>query len=113
MTKAFREADIFVSPPLLREYRDVPLMLESRRRIDRSQLKALISGIASFTSGAKLVHPTKTLSMCRDPEDDMLLECCLQAKADFLITGDKDLLAIDDPPSGLKILSPDSFIKQK
>jgi putative PIN family toxin of toxin-antitoxin system len=87
-------------------------MLESKRRIDHSQLKALISGIASFTSRAKLVCPAKSLSVCRDPEDDMLLECCLEAKADFLITGDKDLLAIDKPPSGLKILSPNKFIKK-
>jgi putative PIN family toxin of toxin-antitoxin system len=110
--KAFHEADIFVSQPLLTEYRDVPLMLESKRRIDHSQLKALISGIASFTARAKLVQPTKKLSLCRDPQDDMLLECCLEAKADFLITGDKDLLAMDKPPSGLTILSPSTFIKE-
>jgi putative PIN family toxin of toxin-antitoxin system len=86
-------------------------VLESKGKIDHSQLKALIAGIASFTSRAKLVHPTKRLSICRDPEDNMLLECCLEAKANFLITGDKDLLSIE-APSGLKILSPDNFIKE-
>jgi predicted nucleic acid-binding protein len=86
-------------------------MLESKGAIDRAQLKALISGIASFISRARLVHPTKSLKICRDPEDDMLLECCLAAKANFLITGDKDLLAIEDPPSGLTILSPGNSLR--
>ncbi len=43
----------------------------------------------------------------------MLLECCLAAKADFLITGDKDLLEISDLPFRLKILSPREFVEQE
>jgi predicted nucleic acid-binding protein len=41
----------------------------------------------------------------------MLLECCLAAKADFLITGDKDLLDMQAVPFGLKILSPRKFME--
>jgi len=35
-----------------------------------------------------------TVKICRDPKDDMFLECALRAKADLLITGDKDLLVL-------------------
>ena len=38
--------------------------------------------------------PRITLDICRDPADDMGLECCLAARADMLLTGDKDLLTI-------------------
>ena len=42
----------------------------------------------------------------------MLLECCLASKADFLITGDKDLLDIRNLPFNLKIVTPQRFIKE-
>ncbi|MEW6215631.1 MAG: putative toxin-antitoxin system toxin component, PIN family [Nitrospirota bacterium] len=50
--------------------------------------------------------------ICKDAEDNMLLECCLEAKANFLITGDKDLLDIKDLPFTLKIMTPRKFIEE-
>lgn len=32
--------------------------------------------------------------MCRDPEDDYLLAYALVGKADYLVTGDRDLLVL-------------------
>lgn len=112
MKKAFSEADIYVSENLLKEYRDVPLELMTEGKIDHVQLKALISGIASFVTGARVVQPDKKLTICRDPEDNMILECCLKAGADFLVTGDKDLIDIEDLPFQLKILSPRKYLEK-
>lgn len=84
----------------MNEYRQVPIELEAEDKINHEQLKILIAGIASFVLEAKIAYPKKTISVCRDVEDDMVLECCLAAKADFLVTGDKDLLEID--PSALR-----------
>ena len=108
--KAFTEADIYISPTLLKEYREVPLILRSEEKINHLQFKALISGIAAFVTTAKIVYPVKKISVCRDSEDDMLLECCLAARAKFLITGDKDLLDIKKLSFNLKILTPREFI---
>jgi putative PIN family toxin of toxin-antitoxin system len=105
------EADLYISLALLKEYREVPLALERKAKITPQQLKALISGLASIAAKATVVHPRKKLSLCRDPEDNMLLECCLSAKADFLITGDKDLLVMQSLPFQLKIVSPRKFIE--
>ena len=93
--KAFLEMEIYVSPQLLKEYRDVPLELIAEDKINHAQLKALISGIAAFVSKANVIIPKKKLLICRDVKDNMLLECCFTAKVHFLITGDKDLLTID------------------
>jgi len=109
--KAFAEADLYISLALLKEYREVPLALEREGKITPLQLKALISGLASFAAKTIVVHPRKKLSLCRDPEDNMLLECCLEAKADFLITGDKDLLDMQPLPFQLTILSPRKFVE--
>lgn len=35
-------------------------------------------------------------SRCRDPKDDYLLELALVSRADYLITGDKDLLIVKE-----------------
>lgn len=89
------KAEIWVSPEILNEYRQVPIELEAKYKINHEQLKILIAGIASFVLEARIVYPKNTISICRDTEDNMVLECCLAAKADFLITGDKDLLEIN------------------
>jgi putative PIN family toxin of toxin-antitoxin system len=109
--KAFTEANIFVSPELLNEYREAPLALESEGKIDHLQLRSLISGIAAFVTAATLVHPQQKLHICRDPMDDIVLECCRAAKADVLVTGDKDLFEIADFPFDVHILSPRTFLK--
>ena len=110
--KAFAGTDIYVSIPILNEYREVPLILEAERKINHQQLKALISGIAALLANAETVRPGKSLRICRDEKDNMLLECCLASKADFLITGDKDLLDIRNLPFNLKIITPQRFIKE-
>lgn len=35
-----------------------------------------------------------TVRLCRDPADDMILECAERAHAHLIVTGDKDLLAL-------------------
>lgn len=108
--KAFKDSLIFISPRLLREYRDVPRALIAEGKINDDQFKALISGIAAFVSKANIVKPGKKIEICRDGEDNMVLECCYAARAEYLITGDKDLLSIKLLPFNLKIVSPRTFI---
>jgi uncharacterized protein len=35
-----------------------------------------------------------TVRACRDPHDDMFLECAARARAELLVAGDKDLLTL-------------------
>jgi putative PIN family toxin of toxin-antitoxin system len=115
--KAFTEAEIWVSPQLLKEYRETPLELEAENKITHAQLESLLSGIAAFVSEAKIVIPKKKLLLCRDESDNMVLECCLAARADCLITSDKDLLDLEISVSKqsiprLMILSPKTFLRR-
>ena len=45
----------------------------------------------------------------RDKDDRWVLESALQAKADILVTGDKDLLAISEQVPQLRIITPRKF----
>jgi putative PIN family toxin of toxin-antitoxin system len=111
--KAFAETDIYVSPAILKEYREVPLILEDEKKLSQAQLKALISGLAAFVTRTIIVYPRMKISICRDPADNMLLECCFESRADILISGDRDLLDIKVLPFHLKILTPRKFLEQK
>ncbi len=42
-----------------------------------------------------LIMPTERVSMCRDPRDNMFLELAFAGSANWLITGDADLLALE------------------
>ncbi len=47
--------------------------------------------------------------VCRDPHDDAVLEAALNGRADVVITGDKDLLALH-PFSGIAIITPADYL---
>jgi len=88
------------------------LVLEADGKLTHNQLKALISGLATFVTKTIVVQPRKKISICRDPSDNMLLECCLESEADILITGDKDLLDLKALPFALTILTPRKFLER-
>ena len=73
-----------LSHPILAEMEQVL----RRPRFDFEPRK-IGSFLALFKSRAKLVSPSKTLDVCRDPSDNRFLECAEAAKAEFLITGNK------------------------
>lgn len=108
--RAFACCNLYVSQELLVEYRGVPVALESSGKIDHQQFRALISGIAAFTAKTAIVYPVKKLLICRDPKDNIVLECCHASSADILITGDKDLLEQKDISFKLDILTPRQFL---
>ena len=47
--------------------------------------------------------------ICRDPDDDAILETAWKAKADYLVTGDKDLLVLKEF-RGTKIITPAAYL---
>jgi len=112
------KAEVWVSPDLLNEYRQVPLDLQEESKITHDQLKIILAGIAAFLSDARITYPCKPIRICRDEEDNMILECCAEARVDYLITGDKDLLEIDLNTlrkvglTHLKILNPRSALSE-
>jgi len=56
------------------------------------------------------VEITKHFTDCRDPKDNFLLDLCVSGKADYLITGDDDLLSLT-PFYGVEIISYSVFQK--
>lgn len=51
-------------------------------------------------------------AVTRDPKDDYLLAYALVGQADYLVTGDRDLLALRGQIPGLEVLPPAEFVAE-
>jgi uncharacterized protein len=81
------------SPQLLRELTDTASEPKFRKYFTPEVLDDLLFVIHE---SAVFVEPTPPyIQVCRDPKDDHVLALCKKAKADVLVTGDKDLLVLE------------------
>jgi len=55
------------------------------------------------------VEPNEEIRLCRDPKDDKFLELAIGGNADFVISGDGDLLALH-PYRGISIMTSAEFL---
>lgn len=58
-----------------------------------------------------LVDPVQRVSVCRDPEDDKVLEAAIAGAADAIVTDDKDLLTLGFF-NGIPIIRPAPFLQR-
>lgn len=77
-----------VSQPLIDEYRDV---LE---RKSKKSPEFIAAEIAAIAARAQMVIPQETVAVSRDSDDNRVLECAIAGQADYIITGDRDLLVL-------------------
>lgn len=77
------------------------LIAEIESTIKKPKLRKYFAGngleemLTSFEPFIDLIEVKCSVSICRDPKDNFLLELARDSKADFLLTGDKDLLVIE------------------
>jgi putative PIN family toxin of toxin-antitoxin system len=76
------------------------------RYIQPEKIEPYIEMVGEF--GLVLVN-SPTIRACRDPRDDKFLEVAVHGRADVIVTGDLDLLALD-PFRGVAILTPGEYI---
>jgi len=57
---------------------------------DISEILGIVSEAAS-----EILHKLSPIpNICRDPNDDMIIACAIDAAADYIVTGDEDLLIL-------------------
>jgi len=65
--------------------------IRHKYQVGEAQIEALVALIA--LRGA-LVVPTRRVTVCRDPGDNIFIEAALAGSAKYVVTGDKDLLTL-------------------
>jgi uncharacterized protein len=67
--------------------------------------------LADYLGFLRVVQIPKTLNaVVRDPEDNMVLECAIEGQAQYVVSGDKDLLVLKEF-RGIQIVRASDFLK--
>lgn len=100
ITKDFAKIDEFLfsrrgilvfSQELLDEFLEVARRPKFRRFFSTTDIEELLETIDEY---ADFVKVQTQIEICRDPKDNFLLSLSVDGKADYLLTGDKDLLEL-------------------
>jgi uncharacterized protein len=104
--KALDQGTILISVPVILELADVL----SRKKLNKYLLEnERMRFLISLLKETDLIDTTETISICRDPKDNKFLELAVDGNADYIVTGDADLLVLH-PFRGIQILTPRDFL---
>jgi uncharacterized protein len=70
---------------------------------------ATIGWLQGLLASAEEVTITEHIAACRDPTDDKFLELAVNGRADIIVSGDADLLALN-PFRNIPIVAPAAFV---
>ena len=79
--------------------------------IDRKQGKLKKDLLDLFIANLEIIEPTTEVQVSRDPDDDKFIECAIDAKALFIVSGDQDLLDIGKY-NGVEIITAAEFCRK-
>jgi putative PIN family toxin of toxin-antitoxin system len=74
-------------------------------------IPSFLDGLRKMLAAAELVTITERIAACRDPKDDKFLELAINGHADLIVSGDRDLLALN-PFREIPIVTPAAFVKE-
>jgi len=99
-----RQFHLILCPVILREFERV---LIKKFSITRNEARSILQIVSEAMHS--VVSPSQSVQgICRDPDDDSILACALEAGADYLVTGNVDLLELKIF-KGIRIVTPREF----
>lgn len=114
VSRALAKHEVYFSDSIIRELEATVLKLSSK--LSEEQILSVQEQIEQFVSMGQKISIFYHVTLSRDPKDDHYLSLCKKVKADFLMTGDKDLLSIS--PENLRkhgirtaMITPRSFLE--
>lgn len=104
------EIDIFSSQEISEEIHEKLHSQRFQKLVKDKVESGFISEVLDLmVENSQIVTVNTKLNICRDPKDNKFLELAQTVRADYLVTGDKDLLDLEQF-EGTKILKPSEFI---
>ena len=97
---------IFCLSPELKA--EILIKLGKKFSLPKEAMNKIIEALDTYSQ--KYI-PTQKVTLCKDPQDNFLLELADEAKADYLVSGDKLVLALKEYKN-TKIISPREFFDQ-
>lgn len=85
------EITLLFSEELLSEFIEVVSRPKFKKYFSEKDITNLLNNLHKYSD---LIEVHSNVNICRDKKDNFLLALCSDGKADFLITGDEDLLIL-------------------
>jgi putative PIN family toxin of toxin-antitoxin system len=82
------KVEIVTCESLLDELRDVLTRPDKPFCLSAKEADKVINNMRGYV---RLVIPTRKVDVCRDPDDNLVIECALAGGAQYIVTGDPDL----------------------
>lgn len=90
------KAELYTTIEILKEIEDVinrpkfnKIMIEANSTSDEIMHKLV-------SLSHLVIAPKLNIKVCRDEKDDKFIECAVSSKADYIVSGDKDLLILKE-----------------
>ncbi|MCX5830332.1 MAG: putative toxin-antitoxin system toxin component, PIN family [Deltaproteobacteria bacterium] len=101
-----RDFDMILCDGILQDFKRVLKKKFAASPHEMSEALLILSAAAQDIIG----QTDPIVPICRDSDDDLILACARDAVADYVVTGDEDLLVLKDY-EGISILNPREFEK--
>ena len=101
-----QDINLIISEPILEELSEV--LSRHKFAIKKELIYITVSEIIEIS---KIVYPKNLIDVIKvDPDDNRILECALEGRADYIISGNKHLLDLEIY-EGIKIINTVKFIE--
>jgi putative PIN family toxin of toxin-antitoxin system len=114
VVKAFENHEVYLSESVVQELLGV--LTGRSKKLSKDQILYIRDKIEQLLALATTISLSTHVVLSRDPKDDHYLSLCKEADAEFLVTGEKDLLSLSEDKlkaNGIscKIVTPQEFLE--
>lgn len=102
----FQNTTPIVSSETFRELHEKLALPKFDRYISARERQLFLRQLLSVSA---FIPVSSTITDCRDPKDNKFLELAVDGSAEYIVSGDQDLLVLN-PFRGISILSPQEFL---
>lgn len=107
LQKAQDFGDILMSPEVWQELEKVTTRPKFNRYLDLADRQKFLLDL--YNTITPIITIKETITECRDQKDNKYLELAISGNADYIITGDQDLLVLN-PFRHVTIVNADDFL---
>ena len=98
------EIDAFASKEIIEEYMETVEYL-----IDKYPEKAPRLPLIDISAKINITDVKTKVNVCRDPDDDKFIECAVDSKCYYIVSGDKDILTVGEY-NGIQVVTVAEFL---
>ena len=106
---------LVLSQPIIDEVERV--LLRRKLRLKYRYTLTEVTDLINLLHQASIVEVNTSFELCRDPKDDMLIDCAVSGRVQFLVSYDNDLVDDDELKQalfefGVEVVEPPDFLEK-